>query len=227
MDKLLAWSILFLILLQLGIALPQPLSPGEELIKRLEEFKRAWEEREKYFKQLEAKVSLLEAQVANLSRALKEKVEEVNKLKEELARSEATIDEVELLTLFSWNDTSIARRVNVTTTYGHWYLIDLREVNGRTYLALIIDGKLLFDGEIRDKPLPSTYLRLFKLGRLTYALEVKHLLIWVSGTETKDRISIKVKVAAINRWLFQKLGKVWPPLRELFKKATLIFEKEF
>lgn len=245
----------------IGYAIPQ--FRGDQAVGLVEELKKLEEDlalRERKIRLLNETISELRSELkareeligklnktlAELTSELKEREEVVKGLKESLEKLRGSlrgrIDEVELLTLLSLDDTSVTREVYSITNFGHNYTIDLREVRGNTTLLLTIDGRT-FVGKsmngtivpevIYSKPLPPTMNVLLKGEKFTFRLGVKHLLIWVRGNETKESISIRVEIAAIPLKLYQKVRKAvgWPPppleLRKVFSEAELIFDKRF
>ena len=185
----------------------------------------------------EERIKLLERRISELEAELKVKEERIKNLTRFLTSLKGAIDEVEFLTLLSLDDTSIARIVNASTSYGHNYIVELREVKGRTFMSLIVDGRLLVgrptNGKVEpeiiySKALPSTLSVRLRGDKGSYRLGMKLLLIWIKGTETKKEIKIRVRIAAIPKELHEELRRAgWPPLRELFERAVIIYDKGF
>jgi len=215
-----------------SLALPE--GQAEELVEELKRLEKDLSLKERRLKLLEERVSKLEAELRAKEAIIEALRANLTRL---LASLRGTIDEIELLTLFSLDNTSVARRVNATTSYGHNYTLDLREIRGRTTLSLVLDGELLVGRPtaggvepevIYSKPLPSTLTIPIKGAKQTFYLAIKHLLIWINGTETREWIKVRVRIAAIPKALFEELRKTgWPPLRELFKRAVIIYDEGF
>jgi len=185
----------------------------------------------------EERVKLLEKRVSELEKELKTKEERIRNLTGLLSSLKGVIDEIEFLTLLSLDNTSIARIVNASTGYGHNYVMELREIKGRTVMSLIIDGRLLVgkpaNGKVEpvviySKALPPTFTVRFRGDKGSYSLGMKLLLIWINGTETRKEIKIRVRIAAIPRELHEELKRTgWPPLRDLFGRAMPIYDERF